>query len=446
MAMARSVRSLRNSKLLLSASAEAIRCASSPAEVVTRFNLRRRGLFPPDPFDSHVAVFTIKSISSSTSLRRSLTPLMHAYVLKTNLLSKEHVASILLKSYSLFSLADARALFDEILQRDLCIANTMISCFLRNGDFCSAQFLFDSSSIKDIVSWSAMIGGYMAKNRRDDAISLFRKLMLQRELKPNSGLLVTLLSEGAFVGSMKIVGTPVHAYAVKNVPKKEMYRVLGTTLIKMYEQAGNLKYAFSVFKQIPEKSVMHWTSMICSLAMYGHADEANSLLLQMRNSGIKPHAARYIKIFNACCHAGLTDMAQKCLTIMGQEIGFMRTVHHYGCLISLLGNDGRLDEAYGVIKSLEVQPNIVIWTSFLEACKKYKNFEMAKEGITKVLSIARPDQHGGVYNLVLDLYTLGGCWDEVKRIRQLINEQKVASIERLSKLLVKDICRKLLAT
>jgi pentatricopeptide repeat protein len=171
----------------------------------------------------------------------------------------------------------------------------------------------------------------------------------------------------------------------------------------MYAKAGNLKCAFSAFNQIQKKNIVHWTTMICGLAMHGHAEGAISLLQKMRKSDLNPNEITFTTIFNACCHSGLTDQAQKFLAIMVQELGFKPRLHHYGCLINLFAKAGRLDETYGVIKCLDVEPSIVIWTSFMEACRKFKKFEMAKEGIEKALNMARPDQNGGVCTLVSDL-------------------------------------------
>ncbi|KAJ3698871.1 hypothetical protein LUZ61_002576 [Rhynchospora tenuis] len=417
----------------LSASVKAIRQASSPKEALTRFKLRLRGLFPPDPFDQHAAVFTIKSISSSRALRPSLTPLLHAYVLKTNLLSEVHVASVLLHSYSLFSHTNARVLFDENPHRTLVITNIMISSFARNGDVQSARLLFDSCPDNDIVSWSAMIRGYIGKDHKNAGLSLFRKMMLQGDLKPDPALLVILLSGCTACGSMGLLlFRSIHAYAVKNVSKKEMNRELGTSLLTLYTKTGNLKYALSVFDMIPEKNVMHWTAMINGLAILGHADKALSYLQKMVNSGVKPDEITFTAILNACCQAGLTDLAQKYFSIMVQELGFKPGVQHYGCLVNLFAKAGRLDEAYGVIKCMDVEPNIVIWTSFLEACRTYKKFKMAEEGIEKVLSMAKPDENGGVYTLISDLYALGGNWAGVERIRLLMEQQKVTKIAGLS--------------
>ncbi|OAY75325.1 Pentatricopeptide repeat-containing protein [Ananas comosus] len=110
---------------------------------------------------------------------------------------------------------------------------------------------------------------------------------------------------------------------------------------------------------------------------------------------------------------------------MAEEYGIEPGIHHYGCMVDLFAKAGRLEEAYAIIKNMRVEPNIVLWTSFLAACKKHKNFEIAEEGIETVMSMAVPDEDGGVYTLVSDLYALGGRWDDVGRVRKLMDESRV---------------------
>ncbi|GMN57348.1 hypothetical protein TIFTF001_026464 [Ficus carica] len=41
-------------------------------------------------------------------------------------------------------------------------------------------------------------------------------------------------------------------------------------------------------------------------------------------------------------------------------------IEHYGCLIDLLG---RFDEAMEVVRGMEMEPDEVVWGSFLNGCK-----------------------------------------------------------------------------
>jgi pentatricopeptide repeat protein len=38
-------------------------------------------------------------------------------------------------------------------------------------------------------------------------------------------------------------------------------------------------------------------------------------------------------------------------------------VEHYGCLVDVLGQSGKLKEAYEIVKNMPEEPNEVIWGS-----------------------------------------------------------------------------------
>ncbi|PRQ36023.1 putative pentatricopeptide [Rosa chinensis] len=50
---------------------------------------------------------------------------------------------------------------------------------------------------------------------------------------------------------------------------------------------------------------------------------------------------------------------------------------HYGCMVDLLGQAGRLEEAVDLIKHMSMEPNDVIWGSLLAECRTHKNIEVA---------------------------------------------------------------------
>ncbi|XP_073108306.1 pentatricopeptide repeat-containing protein At5g66520-like [Elaeis guineensis] len=397
-------------------SASAIRKPSCPDEALRLFKLRFQRRRPGfDPFETHVAVSTLKASSS--------VPHLHAYFLKSGLFTDVHVASALLHNYALSSFSIARLLFDEIPNRNIVTANTMLTCYSRHGRLSKARSLFNSMKEKDIVSWSAIIGGYMDAGHRTQGLELFQEMMKTGHLKPDSLMLVTLLSGCASTGSLQLLGKSIHAYAVKN--GIEINVQLGTSLIDMYARSGCLISAFRVFERMRERNVMHWTAMICGLAMHGHGKEAVAFFDRMREVGVRPNEITFTGVLSACCHAGLIEEGQRYFCSMVQEFGYKPQIHHYGCMVDLFAKAGRLEDAYAIIESMRMEPNIIVWTCFLAACKEYKNFEIAEKGIEKVLSMTIPDEDGGVYTLISDLYALGHRWNDVERVRKLMDVHSV---------------------
>ncbi|KAH7661967.1 Tetratricopeptide-like helical domain-containing protein [Dioscorea alata] len=373
-------------------------------------------------FVTHAAVFAIKCCSSPPQ-SPILIPHLHSHLLKTSLFSDVYVATALLHAYALSSLPNARLLFDEMPHRNVVTANTMITCLARHDDLSAARSLFNSMPERDIASWSAIIGGYMARSCRTQGLALFRDMMALGQVIPDQLILVTVLSGCASTGSFTLLGKSIHGYCVKH--DLEINVQLGTSLIDMYMKCGCLMSAFKVFERMPERNVMHWTAMICGLALHGHGDDALAFFREMRLAGVRPNEITFTGVLNACCHAGLVKEGQKYFDSMVEEFGLEPGIHHYGCMVELFAKVGRLDDAYGVILSMKIEPNIVVWTSLLAACKKHGKFEVAEKVIDKVLVVVDPDEDGGIYTLISDLYAMVGRWSDAERVRMSMDKNSV---------------------
>ncbi|KAK9937257.1 hypothetical protein M0R45_014059 [Rubus argutus] len=58
---------------------------------------------------------------------------------------------------------------------------------------------------------------------------------------------------------------------------------------------------------------------------------------------------------------------------------------------------------------------------------------MAERVVEQVLKMVKPENDGGVYSLIADLYVLGGKWDDAERVRNLmVNTMRKMIVRHLS--------------
>ncbi|KAJ4956793.1 hypothetical protein NE237_013576 [Protea cynaroides] len=70
-------------------------------------------------------------------------------------------------------------------------------------------------------------------------------------------------------------------------------------LINMYSKSGLLNYAQRVFDQILEKNVISWTSMITGYAIHGIGSQALEIFQQMLETGVKPNEVTFVSVLIA---------------------------------------------------------------------------------------------------------------------------------------------------
>ncbi|XP_062223834.1 pentatricopeptide repeat-containing protein At5g15300-like [Phragmites australis] len=416
----------------------ALRGAACPSSALHIYSLLRLRLRPSDPssFSWRAAVLALKPLSAAASL--PLLSHFHGHLLRSNLLAYPHVASSLLRSYSLLSPPAAHQLFDQIPAAtcNLYVLNVMLASLCRASNIDSARAFFDGIPDKDVVSWSTMLACYFSHGRLADGLAFFRTVTFTTEVAADYVMLVILLTACASAGLLPPFCRAVHGYVVRRGVPASMH--LGTALIDCYAKAGRLDYASRVFAWVPSRNVMHWTAMICGMAAHLRNDEAVQLFVEMCQRRVQPNEMTFTAVLSACGQAGLVEKGREFFELMVDRYCLEPNIHHYGCMVDLYAKAGMLEDAYEVIKTMRVEPNVIIWTSLLAACKKFKNFDIAVEGLEKALAMEISDENTGLYMLISDLYAMGGRWDDVMKVRNLMEERNVRKNRGMSSIKVDE--------
>lgn len=299
------------------------------------------------------------------------------------------------------------------------IGGALVDMYARCGYCDDARRLFEEMPFRNVVSWSALIAGYVRCNEFVDALSFFRD-MLVKGMKPNQATLTTVLTACAQLGALD-QGRWIHGYIERN--KLELNSILGTALIDMYAKCGHMDDAFMIFHVIPQKDLYPWTALISGMAMHGRASECLDLFSQMVKERVQPNEVTFMGVLCACSHGGLVDQGQSYFDCMIKDCGIRPKLEHYGCMVDLLGRAGRLGEALSLIESMTMEPSAGIWGALLNACMIHKDFELG-ERIGKHLVRMEPN-HSGRYVLLANIYSLSSKWDEAANLRMTMKGRRV---------------------
>lgn len=282
-----------------------------------------------------------------------------------------------------------------------------------------AREVFEETPHRDTVSWSSVISAYTNVGSYEQSLALFRRMLLVEGTKPDQVTAGAVLSGCAHMGYLGLLaGKSVHGFVVKN--GWELNAELGAALVNMYAKGGVLRNAAMVFELMTEKDVMSWTLLICGAAQCGFNKEALVVFEKMQEAGVKPNELTFTGVLSACAHAELVEEGRRYFKMMIEDCGLEPRVQHYACLVYLIGKGGMLEEAYEIIRKMKVEPNVVVLGSFLSACKEHKQFGMAERVIKQVLGMAKPENDGGLYRLIADLYVIGEKWEEAERLTKMI--------------------------
>ncbi|KAJ0967413.1 hypothetical protein J5N97_024330 [Dioscorea zingiberensis] len=196
---------------------------------------------------------------------------------------------------------------------------------------------------------------------------------------------------------------------------------LGTALVDMFARCGDTKNAMRIFDKMRIKDVSSWTAAIGAMAIEGDGKRALELFDAMIRQGLRPDSVVFVSVLTACSHSGLVEESKMFFQSMSKVYGFAPQIIHYGCMVDMLGRAGLLVEARGLIESMQMKPNDVIWGSLLSASRVHQNIEMA-EYAAKQLSALAPDRTSA-HVLLSNAYASVERWEDVARERLLLRDK-----------------------
>ncbi|XP_010315913.1 pentatricopeptide repeat-containing protein At5g56310-like [Solanum lycopersicum] len=261
-----------------------------------------------------------------------------------------------------------------------------------------------------------MICGFAQNDRYADAIQLF-ECMLEDGMAPNGATLVSVLSACAESGSLQL-GEQIHAYVEEN--GIELGVILGTALVNMYAKNGAIVKAKKCFSSMRERNIATWNAMICGLAAHGHGKEAINFFKELEQEKVKPNDITFVGVLSACCHAGLFDYGEGIFHSMKELYRIDPKIEHYGCMVDILGRNGKLLEAEQLIRGMIWKADVVIWGSLLHACQSHGNIDIAERAVKEIL-LVNPNSHG-VYVVLSNMYAEAERWDDVVKLRKRMKE------------------------
>ncbi|KAK8970623.1 Pentatricopeptide repeat-containing protein [Platanthera guangdongensis] len=341
-------------------------------------------------------------------------------------------------------LNDARRLFDEMPNRDLIAWNVMITGYCKQGQMESARELFDQLPHRDTVSWNAMISGYIRSRAPEWAMDLFDEMRVARQ-QPDQVTVLGLISACTDSGAIEF-GRRIHAsVAAAAATGASQSVLLGNALIDMYAKCGSIEGSVRVFREMRERDVATWNSVIGGLALHGHSEAAVSLFEEMRNSAaVRPDEVTFVSVLVACSHGGMVEQGRAYFLLMKDEYDEIEpNVKHYGSMVDMLGRAGRLTEAFELAEEMKMtrrlEPNAVVWRALLGACRTHGEVELGERANAELLRMARDGRASGNYILLSNIYASTGEWRGVEKMRALMDDGGVTK-EAGCTHLVHDAC------
>lgn len=285
---------------------------------------------------------------------------------------------------------------------DIGVQNALISMYSRCGSIKDARLVFDKMVRKDVISWTAMIGGLAKSGFGAEALTVYQE-MQQAGVEPNRVTYTSILNACSSPAALEW-GRRIHQQVVEAGLATDAH--VGNTLVNMYSMCGSVKDARQVFDRMIQRDIVAYNAMIGGYAAHNLGKEALKLFDRLQEEGLKPDKVTYINMLNACANSGSLEWAREIHTLV-RKGGFFSDTSVGNALVSTYAKCGSFSDASIVFEKM-TKRNVISWNAIIggsaqhgrgqDALQLFERMKMegVKPDIVTFVSLLSACSHAGL--------------------------------------------------
>lgn len=178
---------------------------------------------------------------------------------------------------------------------DLFVVSSAIYMYTELSCLSIARRIFDNCLERNTEIWNSMIGGYVQNSCPTESLHLFLKALAD----------AVAIDEVTFLSAMNATSQlqhlefaqQLHAYLIKSSLISRV--VILNAMISMYSKLNSINESFHVFASMQEKDLVSWNTMVSALVQNGMDDEGLMLVREMQNQGFMIDAVTITALLSA---------------------------------------------------------------------------------------------------------------------------------------------------
>ncbi|KAH7285582.1 hypothetical protein KP509_33G035100 [Ceratopteris richardii] len=274
---------------------------------------------------------------------------------------------------------------------NLFLCNTLVTLYGKCGSLLEAENIVGSFAECDIVTWTALLSGYVEQGKAKEALLLYKGIYEEGMVPDERTFSIVLhacsiLSEneemdfpGGYVKMMCLhLGQALHLDAQNLQISTDPFIVSG--LIYLYGRCGYVAEAEMVFGSSLQKKVISWNAMLSMYNEQGEAKMSLKLYRQMEHERVVADERTFVIVLQSCCYLAQIEsdaLESNTSSSLGLEIGqsLHAAIKKRGldtdsyistALVSLYSKYGKMKEAESVFVSCPWS-DTKLWNAMLSA-------------------------------------------------------------------------------
>ncbi|KAI5084860.1 hypothetical protein GOP47_0001029 [Adiantum capillus-veneris] len=315
----------------------------------------------------------------------------------------------------------------HLLDKNIVLGTALVDMYAKCGALTQAQNVLEKLTSRDVVSWNALMAGYVQQGQGQQVIECFER-MKHEGILPDAVTYAYILKVYAAIRALD-KGKQIHDESSRQ-GLLDHKSVLGNALVDMYAKCGALPQARSVLERLPYRDVVSWNALIAGYAQKGQGQQALEGFEQMQREGILPDSVTYVAILKVCASIRVIDKGKQ----MHDEIlrqGLLGDNIILGtALVDMYAKCGALSQAHSVLENLPSR-NVVSWNALITG------YAQEGQGQLALKCFEQMQREGILPNRVTYLCILKACaaieaFDKGKQIHDEISSRGLLEQDILS--------------
>jgi pentatricopeptide repeat protein len=302
------------------------------------------------------------------------------------------------------------------LDDNILIGNALVDMYAKCGMLAKAHEVIEQLPIRDVISWSALISGYVQEDRGHEAVACFDQ-MQSEGISPDVVTFLCILKAYGDMGAVQKAAGIRAELDSKGLLGKDMR--LETALIDMYSRCDMISEARQVLEELPLRDAVSWNALISAYSQRGESRLALNSLEVMQLEGVPPDTVTFLSVLSAFSHSGLLSETERLLNDMRECHGLAPTIEHHSCIVAGLGCAGRFEEAISAANRMAARSraSAAIWLPILGACRRWGNAKGALSVFDQILQ--HDASPAAAYVLMADILAGIGMQSDAKKVESM---------------------------
>ncbi|XP_010533552.1 PREDICTED: pentatricopeptide repeat-containing protein At1g19720 [Tarenaya hassleriana] len=314
------------------------------------------------------------------------------------------------------------ARIDLVLEPDVFVETKLVGMYAKCGCLADARKVFDSMRERNLYAWSAMIGAYSRGEKWREVVELFY-LMMEDGVLPDDFLLPKILQACGNCGDVQ-TGRLIHSLATK-LGTSSCLRV-SNSILAVYAKCRELSLATRFFRNMDERDVVAWNSLLLAYCQRNEHKEAIRLVEEMKKEGIIPGLVTWNILIGGYNQQGKCDAAMDLMKEM-ESLGVTADVFTWTSMISGLTQNGRTIQGLDTFREMllvGVMPNGITLMSAVSACSCLRVLNLGLEVHSVAVKMGFIDDVL-VVNSLIDMYSKCGELEAARKVFDSVKDKDV---------------------